>query len=77
MMRRIFFAVLLAVACATGAAAGPIEEAKSAHDRGNYALAEKLSRSLAEQGNAQAQFYLGVMYWMGQGVPQDYQESLK
>ena len=76
-MRHFLFAVFLVVACATGAAAGPIEEAKSAHDRGNYALAVLLSRSLAEQGNARAQFYLGVMYWMGQGVPQDYQESLK
>ena len=38
-MRHFLFAVFLVVACATGAAAGPIEEAKSAHDRGNYALA--------------------------------------
>ena len=76
-MRRILFAVFLVVACATGAAAGPREDAESAYQRGDYALAAQLLRSLAEQGNATAQFNLGVLYANGQGVPQDYQEALK
>ena len=70
-MWRIFFAVFLVVACATGAVAGPIEESKSAYDRGDYALAAQLL-PLAEQGDARAQFYLGAMYAQGQGVPQDF-----
>ncbi|WP_244060843.1 tetratricopeptide repeat protein, partial [Aeromonas caviae] len=31
-------------------------------------------RKAAEQGNAEAQFNLGVMYATGQGVPQDIQQ---
>ncbi len=70
-MRRILFAVLLVVADATGAAAGPREDAESAYQRDDYALAAQLIRSLAAQGNATAQFNLGVLYANGQGVPQD------
>ena len=33
--------------------------------------------SLAEQGNAKAQFNLGVMYEVGQGVKQDDFEAVK
>jgi hypothetical protein len=32
---------------------------------------------LAEQGNAEAQYDLGVMYLRGQGVLQDYKEAVK
>ena len=76
-MRRFFFAVFLTVACSTVAAADSFEEAKSAYDRGDLALAARLLRPLAEQGNAGAQTMLGSMYSEGQGVPQDNQEALK
>ena len=33
--------------------------------------------SLAEQGNASAQFNLGVKYYNGEGVPQDYKAAVK
>jgi len=57
----------------TGAAmAGPYEDGKAAYDRGDYATAFRLWRALAEQGNAQAQYNLGVMYYKGRGVPRDY-----
>ena len=55
-MRRILFAVILVVACATVAAADSYEDAVSAYNRGDYALAARLLRPLAEQGNASAQF---------------------
>ena len=77
MIRRFFFAVLLVVACVTVAAADSNENAVSANNRRDFALAERLFRPLAEQGHALAQFYLGVMYDKGQGVPQDAQEALK
>ena len=76
-MRRVFFAVLLIVACATGAAADSIEEAEFAYDRGDYTRAARLFRPLAEQGLASAQNNLGGMYTQGRGVSQDYQEALK
>ena len=69
-MRRILFAVILVVACATVAAADSFEDAVSAFQRGDSTLAARLFRPLAEQGDARAQFWLGVMYAKGQGVPQ-------
>ncbi len=44
---------------------------------GNYAKAEKLFRPLAEQGDADAQGYLGFLYLEGKGVIQDYKEAFK
>ena len=75
-MRRLFFAVFLVVACATVAAADSIEKAGHAYGRGDYVQAERLYRSLAEQGDPKAQYFLGVMYANGQGVPQDYKKAM-
>ena len=69
-MRQFLFAVFLVVACATVVAADAIEDAESTYNRGDYIKAARLLRPLADQGNARAQFNLGVMYERGQGVPQ-------
>ncbi len=45
--------------------------------RDPYEAALKECRPLAEQGYAKAQFILGFMYENGQGVPQDYAETVK
>ncbi len=71
MMKRILAGVVLAVMLTGGAAAGPIEDGLAAHERGDYAWALRLFRPLGEQGNASAQYNLGVMYALGQGVPRD------
>ena len=62
--------------CAT-AASGPFENGLDAYNTGDYATALRLWRPLAEQGHADAQYNLGVMYDQGQGVPQDYVQALK
>ena len=49
-----------------------VEDATAAYDRGDYATSLRLSRPLADQGNATAQNLLGSMYANGQGVPQNY-----
>ena len=49
----------------------------AAYQSGDYATALREWKPLAEQGNARAQFYLGVMYGNGQGVPQDYKTAVK
>ncbi len=46
-----------------------VEAGQEAHDRGDYATALKEWRPLAEQGHAEAQFSLGVMYAGARGVP--------
>ena len=43
----------------------------------DYAEAVKWYRLAAEQGDANAQYNLGVMYHKGKGVPQDYAEAVK
>ena len=57
--------------------ADPLMDARHAYDAGNYADAGKLSRPLAEQGAAPAQFILGMMYVTGNGYTQDEAEAVK
>jgi hypothetical protein len=57
--------------------AGLFEDGLAAHKRGDYATALKLWRPLAEQGLADAQYTLGIMYANGRGVAQNYAEALK
>jgi TPR repeat protein len=53
-----------------------LEQATTALDKGDYAIALPRLRELADQGNARAQFKLGKLY-DGQGVAQSEAEALK
>ena len=84
--RRWFFFPTLRIALAAGllfaalagtAVSGPFEDGVSAHTRGDFATALQLWRPLADQGNAPAQFNLGIAYQRGEGVPQDFEQALK
>ena len=75
-LQRLLLAASMCCLVATANAA-PMDDALSAHDRGDYAQALKIFRSLAAQGNAPAQYNIGYMYSNGQGVTQNYQEALK
>lgn len=61
---------------AAQAVAGPLEDAQAAHDAGDYATALRLFETLAEEGDAEAEFWLGDMYLSGDGVPQDNAQAL-
>ena len=65
------------VAIGGAATAGPLEDAVAAYQRGDYATALRLWHPLAEQGDADAQFHLGVMYESGQGVLRNDAEAIK
>ena len=54
----------------------PFKDGMDAYQRGDYATAMRLWRPLADQGNAAAQLYLGIMYEEGWGGPQDYSAAL-
>ena len=69
------FIVTLVMSSATASA--DYQEGLDAYDAGDYATAMKEWRPLAEQGNANAQYNLGVMYANGNGVPQDDVEAVK
>jgi uncharacterized protein len=64
-------ALMLAVSFAGSVAAGPFEDGAAAYKKGDYATALRLLGPLAEEGNVAAQFNLGLMYQLSQGVPQD------
>src|SRR5690242_20971984 len=59
------------------ATAGPLEDAVATYQRGDDATALSHWHPLAEQGDADAQFRLGVMYESGQGVPRSDAEAIK
>lgn len=63
----IIFAVLLFIA-ATPASAGPLEDGLKAFNLGDYGAAERLLEPLGEQGDARAQFLLGLMCAHGNHV---------
>jgi uncharacterized protein len=69
--------LLILAALAGPAGAGPIEDGNAAYQRGDYATAVKLLRPLVDQGNADAQDILAIMYFVGQGVPQNRAEAIR
>lgn len=72
----------LLVACViglTGCASqkGSVADGLSYYDAGDFKNAVSILKGLANDGEAQAQNALGVMYENGQGVQTDYREALK
>jgi TPR repeat protein len=63
---------MLSIACLVAPAWADLKAGMDAANRGDYATALREWRPLAEEGNAGAQFNLGLHYYNGQGVPQDY-----
>ena len=50
---------------------------KQALEKKDYAMAFEELKPLAENGDAEAQYYLGLMYSEGQGRPNNNEEALK
>lgn len=68
---------LLILAPLTLAEAADFQAGMEAYDRGDFTAAMREWRPLAEQGHAEAQTHLGLMYAKGKGVPQDDAEAAK
>lgn len=64
--------VLLSVPAQAG-----FDEGSSAFNRGDYATALRQLRPAADQGSAEAQTLLGIMYNKGLGVPRDFNEGAR
>ena len=78
-MRKLLIALGVCAAvtvCSLSAALADYEDGVSAYRRGFYATALKEFRVLAKQGDASAQFKLGLMYGKGQGVTQNLKEAV-
>ena len=65
-------ALVLSLICPVVPAWADFQAGMDAKNRGDFAKALREWRPLAEQGDAQAQFYLGVLYENGDGIPPDY-----
>lgn len=76
MKRRVCIACCILVV-ATRVWAGPFEDGIKAYDEGKFESALAFWLPLAEQGLADAQFNLGILYEKGQGVAQDFAESAR
>ena len=68
---RFPIAVVLSIVCLAVPAWADYKAGEDASNRGDYATALREWRPLAEQGDARAQYNLGVLYRKGRGVPQD------
>ena len=74
-MRRLCLAIVL-IAGLVAPALADFKAGKAAYSREDYATAYREFLPLAEQGNAEAQWYIGSMYDFGYGLPQDYAEAV-
>ncbi len=75
-MRKLFVAITLALGLHASAHAG-LTEGAAAYNAQNYALALKEITPLAKAGNPDAEHLLGLMYYMGRGVPRDYKQAFE
>ena len=77
----VCFQLLLVLGCSLGTQAtvktDQFDEGTAAYQAGNYQKALELFKPFAEQGDAKAQYNLGIMYGYGRGVPQDNKEAVK
>jgi TPR repeat protein len=69
------FFVVGAALSAAPVAADDLEDAFAAYGREDYTTAMRLARPFAEEGDAGAQWVVGAMFLLGQGVPQDVAEA--
>lgn len=73
MVRRLM--VLLLLACVSGPARAGFEEGLAAFYSFDYATALHEWIPLAEAGDSRAQYQLALMYYRGEGLPQDYEKA--
>ena len=76
-MKRIILVLLVTFLMAVPVYADNFQDGVDAYNRKDYKTAYQLWLPIAEQGDAEAQYNLGVMYDDGTGVLQDYKEAVK
>src|SRR5262245_66534543 len=72
----LFMAPVLSVVCLASSAWADIKSGEKAYQRGDYTTALREWQPLAKQGQADAQYYIGLLHANGQGVPKGYTEVL-
>lgn len=75
LVRVAAFAICTALAAPVGAQSN--QDGMRAYRAGDYSAALEIFRPLAQSGDAIAQSSLGLMYFHGRGVPQNYSEAMR
>jgi TPR repeat protein len=68
---------MLAVGDGSIVSAGPLEDGYAAYESGDYPAALQLFWKIAAQGNAEAEYNVGLLYETGRGPAQDYPEAIR
>jgi len=77
-MKKLKIALAVLLACvAVHSYADQYDEGVKAAKAGDHKTAGQIWRSLADQGDARAQYMLGLVYFVSEGVPQHYLEAIK
>ena len=76
-LMRLCILILAAVLGSSIALYADFAAGAAAYDKGDYATALKEWEPLAQAGGSAAQFNLGLLYYDGKGVPQDFSEAAK
>lgn len=76
-LMRIFMAMMFLLSSILVALAGPLDDANSAYENGDFSSARNLYSQLALQGDRTAQFRLGVLYDDGKGAEKDSREAIR
>lgn len=76
-VKKVKTVALAVMLLSSAVSAQDFEAGTRAFDAGDYETAEKEWRPLAEQGIADAQYFLGLLYAAGLGVPHDDFEAAK
>lgn len=71
-LRFALVGIALAFGLGGQAAAQPVDDGWDALERGDYAAAVEAFQASADQGDVEAEYQLGAMYYEGEGVAQDY-----
>ena len=67
--------VALSIICFVAPVWADFQAGMEAYNRGDFKTALREWQPLAEQGDARAQFYFGLLYENGDGVPLDYTKA--
>ena len=76
MLQSIFY-LFVAITFFQITACSEVTDPKKAFDSGNYETALNLWLPLAENGDADAQNYLGIIYYLGLGTQKNYKKALE
>ena|SRR5215469_10919155 len=75
MARSLILSTAMCLICGPVLAAA-LEDGRDAYHKGDYATALRILRPLADQGNPDAQVFIGMSYEFGDGIAKDTKEAI-